>query len=128
MDNTSIKKQRGNEGERLPSTCKEPPNQSSCSPRCSSPVHVDSIPPELTMSPIKERDEGQQRGEVPKSTNVFVKVEWPSKNAERKLPSDLESLEKMLVRGTYKQVANAAWKNINIKKQLKQLMLSEINR
>ena len=74
LDNTSIKKQHGNEGERLPSTCKELPNQSSCSPHCSSPVHVDSIPPELTVSPIKKRDEGQQRGEVPKSTNVFVKV------------------------------------------------------
>ena len=42
----------------------------------------------------------------PKS--VDVRVKWPSKDAERKLPEDLESLGKMLVRGTYKQIALAA--------------------
>ena len=59
---------------------------------------------------------------------MYVKVEWPSKNAERKLPGDLESLGKLPVRGTYKQIANAAWKNTNIKKQLQLLMFNDINR
>ena len=44
-----------------------------------------------------------------KAVDVSIKVTWPSKDAERKLPEDLESLGKMLARGTYKQIANAAW-------------------
>ena len=50
------------------------------------------------------------------------------KDAERKLPTDLESRGKMLVRGTYKQIANAAWKNPSIKSQLTDLMLKDIGK
>ena len=35
-----------------------------------------------------------------KAVDVSIKVKWPSKDAERKLPEDLESLGKMLARGT----------------------------
>jgi hypothetical protein len=63
----------------------------------------------------------------PKRVEVFCKVKWPSKNKERKLPEDLESLGKMLVRGTYKQIANAAWKNENIKKELTVLIAKDID-
>ena len=126
LDSAGIKIHRGNEGERSPSTSTEASKQQSSIPRCSSPVRSnhssDNTPPPLPVSPIKSREES------PKSASVCVKVEWPSKNAERKLPSDLESLGKMLVRGTYKQIANAAWKNLNIKKELKLLILKEINR
>ena len=58
---------------------------------------------------------------------MFCKVKWPSKNKERKLPEDLESLGKMLARGTYKQIANAAWKNENIKKELTVLIAKDID-
>ena len=53
-----------------------------------------------------------------KHPDVSVKVCWPSKEVNRKLPEDLESLGKMLVRGTYKQMADAIWKNEHLKKDL----------
>ena len=53
---------------------------------------------------------------------------WPSKSVEKKLPEDFDSLAKMLVRGTYKQIATAAWKNEKLRKEFIQLMEKEINR
>ena len=48
---------------------------------------------------------------------------------ERKnLPEDLTSLGKTLVRGTYKQIANAVWKNEKIKKEIMQLVKKEVER
>ena len=60
--------------------------------------------------------------------DVFVRVKWPSKEVERKLPEDLESLAKMLIRGTYKQIANAAWKNVKLRKEFEKIMEKEINK
>ena len=54
------------------------------------------LPRELAVSPTKTG--------VKKSTNVTVKVNWPSKESSRKLPDDLEPLGKMLLRRTYKQM------------------------
>ena len=73
---------------------------------------------ELAVSPIKTG--------VKKATNVTVKVNWPSKESSRKLPDDLEPLGKMLLRGTYKQIANSAWKNPDINKNLRELLLKDI--
>ena len=70
----------------------------------------------------------QPKPKVLDRVDVSVKVKWPSKNKERKLPEDLESLGKMLVRGTYKQIASAAWKNANIKKELIELMSKDIDK
>ena len=75
------------------------------------------VPIQWPVSPIKTKD-----------VNVTVKVKWPSKNRERKLPVDLESLGKMLVRGTYRQIANAAWKNPSINKHLRELMVRELEK
>ena len=47
---------------------------------------------------------------------------------ERKLPGEFKSLGKMLIRGTYKQIAVAAWKNQKLKKELEKLMTKEINK
>ena len=63
-----------------------------------------------------------------KKTDVIVKVNWPSKESLRKLPDDLESLGKMLVRGTYKQIAFAAWKNPGVNTHLRELMVKEISK
>ena len=50
----------------------------------------------------------QPRQQTSSSTiPVSVKVQWPSKTRERFLNKDLESLRKMLVRGTYKQIVMA---------------------
>lgn len=44
------------------------------------------------------------------------------------LPLDLESIWKMLVRGTYKQIAHATWKNVNLKKHLVEFILKEVEK
>ena len=45
---------------------------------------------------VPEMQSGVQNA---KAVDVSIKVTWPSKDAERKLPKDLESLGKMLARG-----------------------------
>ena len=64
----------------------------------------------------------------PVKTYVNVKVAWPSKTVEKSLHPDLESLGKMLVRGTFKQIANAAWRSKHIRKHLTVFMLQEIDK
>ena len=65
----------------------------------------------------------------PSTVDVSVKVKWPSKpDKERKLPESLESLRKMLVRGTYKQIANAAWKNDAIRRELIELVAQDVDK
>ena len=60
---------------------------------------------------------------------VSVRVKWPSKpDKEWKLPESLESLGKMLVCGTYKQIADAAWKNDAIRQELIELMARDVDK
>ena len=59
-------------------------------------------------------------------TIVTVEVQWESKTRCRILPADLCSLGKMLCRGTYTQIARAAWRNDKLKEQLVLLFLKEI--
>eukprot|EP00794_Sanderia_malayensis_P008552 gene8552-9465_t len=46
------------------------------------------------------------------------KISWPTLVRERVLPDDLCSVGKMLVRGTYKQIPNAVWKNPSLGKNI----------
>ena len=55
-------------------------------------------------------------------------VEWASKTKENVLHEGLESLGKMLCRGTYKQIAGAVWRNPILKKHVQQLFLREVDR
>ena len=57
-----------------------------------------------------------------------VRVEWPSKTVEKRINPGLDSLSKMIVRGTYKQIANAAWGNVQLRKHLELLFLKEIDK
>ena len=117
------------------------PKKVRCSPtvEISTPLRTLTKVPFCPVSPIlsnrKPQDELHQERENPgkaetskTNTDVTVKVKWPSKNVERKLPEDLESLGKMLVRGTYKQIANAAWKSDFVKKELIKLVLKDIEK
>jgi len=63
-----------------------------------------------------------------KAVDVSMKVKWPSKDAKWKLPEDLEPLGKMLAHGTYKQIANAAWQNKSLKKELTALVLKDLEK
>ena len=69
----------------------------------------------------------ETRNERPSSSLVTVKLQWPSQTRERHLPEDLQSLGKMLVRGTYKQIANAAWNNPIIRKHLQILAVKQVD-
>ena len=72
-----------------------------------------SLPPPISQStPVKHPDP------KPLKTSVNVKVTWPSRTSQKELQPDLEPLGKMLVRRTYKQIANAIWRNTNLRKHL----------
>ena len=92
-------------------------------------VHVASLSgsfsPLLSSTP-KKRVESTASNK-PSSTSVNVRIEWPSNKMEWKVPEQLESLGKMLVRATYKQIANAAWRSPNLRKELQLLVLKEID-
>ena len=62
-----------------------------------------------------------------KETVVQVQVDWPSKTKVNILKEGLESLGKMLCRGTYSQIANAVWKHPTLKKHMQQLFLKQID-
>ena len=84
---------------------------------------IASSPPTVPLShstPVKEHQ--------PARTSVNVRVSWPSKTVEKQLHPDLESLGKMLVRGTYKQIANAAWNSKQIRKHLTVNVLKQIDK
>ena len=59
---------------------------------------------------------------------VTLCIEWPSKKKEKRLPEELSSLGKMLCRGTYEQIANAAWRNKFLRGHLLKEMAKEINK
>lgn len=71
-------------------------------------------------TPVKEHQTAK--------TSVNVRVVWPSKTVEKNLHPELESLGKMLVRGTYKQIANAAWNSKQIRRHLTVNILKEIEK
>ena len=59
---------------------------------------------------------------------VSVSVEWPSKTVVRELPDTLDSLGKMICRGTYKQIASAAWRNMRLRSELHALFLRDVDK
>ena len=80
--------------------------------------------PVLPVSPIAAR----LVEEAEKKTRVQVNVEWPSRTKVNTLHEGLESLGKMLCRGTYKQITAAVWRNPILRKHVQQLYLQEIDR
>ncbi|XP_078363701.1 uncharacterized protein LOC144647887 [Oculina patagonica] len=78
------------------------------------------------VSPIPAREVDVEE----KKTVVQVSIKWPSRpNAKvNNLHEGLESLGKMLCRGTYKQIARAVWKNPILRKHVQQLYLEEVDR
>ena len=102
---------------------------------------VDQWPSTLTSTPCKEKNcpvafaalvgpvsPIPAREPEEKKTRVQVTVEWPSRTKVNTLHEGLESLGKMLCRGTYKQIAGAVWKNPILRKYMQQLYLEEVDR
>ena len=85
-------------------------------------IAIPTGPPLSQSTPIKEKQAPVNR------TSVNVKVSWPSKTLERTLHPELESLGKMMVRGTFKQIANAAWNSKQIRKHLTIKVLKQIDK
>ena len=82
---------------------------------------------ELQSTATTEHDLIDCTTDKKKKVEVTVTAKWPSKVERKNLPEDLTSLGKTLVRGTYKQIANAVWKNEKIKKEM-QLVKKEVER
>ena len=61
-------------------------------------------------------------------TLVSIRVQWKSQTSNEILPADLCSLGKMMCRGTYAQIARAAWKNGKVREQLITLFLKEVDK
>lgn len=62
------------------------------------------------------------------ATTVKLKICWPSKILSKDVPTDLVPLGVMLGRGTYKQIASAAWRHKEIRHQLIKIVLKEIDK
>jgi hypothetical protein len=107
-------------------TSKALPTQWALSPICSIGEHETDESIVDAQATVREHKVNQSR--QCDDVDVCVKIKWPSKDRERKLPEDLEYLGKMLARGTYKQIATAAWKNASIKKELTELMACDIGK
>eukprot|EP00794_Sanderia_malayensis_P001540 gene1540-1703_t len=60
--------------------------------------------------------------------SVRVRIQCPSNVKEKELHPTLHPLGKMLCRGTYKQIAAAAWKQANIRHNLLMLLAKEIDK
>ena len=93
------------------------------------PTEIEHFRPRSTSTPCSTK---QPRHEVEspstQATIVSVTVQWKSRTSSRILPHDLQSIGKMLCRGTYTQVARAAWRCTKIREHIILLFLKEINR
>ena len=105
-----------------------------------SPVHILPTGPIATSTPRRvlttcsRVDTNTQPLTLPQEnsnkfeTVVKVSVIWNSKTSTKVLPEDLNSLGKMMCRGTYTQIARAAWRNGKIREQLMTLLLKEVDK
>ena len=59
---------------------------------------------------------------------VQISVKWPSQTRQRELGDDLEPLGKALVRGTFAQMANAAFKCNHLRQELLKRVLVDLRK
>lgn len=100
----------------------------STTPVSNAPLH--STPRKQSLSRYQQTEftDRPQHPTGSSSIPVSVRVQWPSKIRERCLNEDLERLGKMLVRGTYKQIARASWQNPKLRKELQVLVLKDVDK
>lgn len=79
------------------------------------------------MSPIKN-DNMVSSPTSSSDCQVSVQINWPSAIRRKVLPKELSSLGKMLCRGTYKQIARAAWKCKVLQKDFLILIGKQVNK
>ena len=85
-----------------------------------------TVLPQINATPIQEKSAcgGKQSANCP----VTVKIDWSTKSKTKVLPDELSSLGKMLCRGTYKQIARAAWTCKALQKYLLQEIAKQVHK
>ena len=119
-----------------PSAQAIPPSAQAIPPSAQAiPPSAQAIPPSAQDIPTASQAVQMAAQEIPPAvqpdtqpTIVSVTVQWRSRTSSRTLPHDLQSLGKMLCRGTYLQVARAAWRCAKVRERIILLFLKEINR
>ena len=91
------------------------------------PAETEHFRPTSTSTPCSTKITKQPRHEVEspstQATIVSVTVQWKSRTSSRILPHDLQSIGKMLCRGTYTQVARGAWRCTKVREHIILLFL-----
>ena len=109
------------------------PSEQEVNANASPPPTALSFQPRLISTPLTKESDAEP-ADVPMQidattrTVVTIEVQWQSRTKRKVLRDDLSSLGKILCRGTYKQIARAAWRNSNIREQLVLLVLHEIDK
>ena len=75
----------------------------------------------------RKRPEAQYDEKGERITPVYVRAEWESGEREKQLPQNMCSLGKMLVRGTFKQIASAAWVCADLRPHLVKKLLKTVH-
>lgn len=97
-------------------------------------LYLQNAAPLYASTPVKARPRMQtkpandQPTTRPLTTEVKVRIDWPSNHLERKVPEQLQSLGKMLARGTYKQIASAVWRSPILRQEIQLLALKQIEK
>ena len=80
-----------------------------------------------TQTLSRKRPEAQYDEKGKRITPVYVRAEWESGEREKQLPQNMCSLGKMLVRGTFKQIASAAWVCADLRPHLVKELLKTVH-
>ena len=77
----------------------------------------------VTSTPSATATSSKPQGD----TKAFIRIEWPSQTKSREVAPNLVSLTTMIFRGTFKQIANAAWRHPEIRACLIQNVMHELD-
>ncbi len=91
---------------------------------CSTPHHASKRSRVKSHSPSNDHDKCKRKVEL----SVVISVDWASGMKTRALGSDLIPLGKSLIKGTYKQIAVAAWKGPGFRRGIVEVIKREINK
>ena len=94
-----------------------------CSPIiCSTPRHSDKRSKKRSRFPYNDQCESKVE------PSVVISVDWVSGMKTKSLASDLIPLGKSLIKGTYRQIAVAAWKSPGLRRGIIEIVKREINK
>ena len=89
---------------------------------------VKKIPPLQYISSTPMQEKSKIKKSDPSECAVSVQIEWKTKTKRKILTEDISSLGKMLCRGTYKQIARAAWRCKPLQKHFLEEIAKQIHK